>query len=1143
MGFARSDYSRPKPSQFMENKLLIALTRLAMRLMIIQILIAFTVFSSYATPANGQDALNRKVSITVNNTELKSVLEKVQAAVDAKFVFSPTIINVKTKLSFSVQDKTLAEFLQLIIKPLGINYRAVGNLIILFDAREMELTNKNATVITAPTEEKRIDRDISGVVLNEKKEPVVGASVFIQGTSIGTTTDASGKFRLSVPGNETVKLEISYVGYKTQTIEVNANTASVNVTMNTSAGGMDEVIVIGYGTQRKGDVTSAVASVKAENFIKGSVRDAGQLIQGKVAGLTVVNPSGDPTGSSQIILRGQSTLMGVNQNPLVLIDGVPGDLRMITPQDIESIDVLKDGSAAAIYGTRGTNGVIFITTKRASGNNKVSVDYGTFGSVQTIARKLDMSTAEDIRAQVAAGQRQNQLIDQGASTDWLKEITRTPFSQDHNLTIRGGNSTTNYLASLNYNNAQGMFLKSYNQLFSGRFDMNHSMFNNKLKINVNAFSSSRKLNGFNTGQYLQALRQNPTAPVKNPDGTWFQELTKFEYQSPVSDLMESDGQTNEVLTRFNGSLAYTPVKGLKLSALFSYSKWMQEYGYAETKQHVSTLRDNRNGYAREGGAGSIDRLTELTAEYSRSFSNHNLSLLGGYSYQENDYNNHNMENWDFPTDIFSWHNIALGRAISSGDFANLIRTARTETNLVGLFSRFTYNYDQKYLFMASIRREAASQLYGTNNKWGTFPAVSVGWRISRESFMDGQNIINDLKLRAGYGVTGSQPSTLFSGVALLRYRDFVYSYGTWIQTLEPSQNPNPDLKWEEKREMNIGLDFSLLNNRISGSIDVYNRQIHNLLYLFEVPSPPNLHPLTLANVGTLENKGLEISLNFVPVSKKDFQWNSTLNFSTNSNKLKSISNDIYQTSTDYIRVGAIFPPIQTFSHLLRVGGPVGDFYGYKVLDIGNDPADVANYGKWIYEGRDGKPVNYSSFGKSFEDKKVIGNGLPKYYLAWNNNFQYKNWDLAITQRGAFKFQVANLQRMMFENPTQAQYNLLKNAYDPVFGKTQLKAPVEFNSYYIENGDFWKIDNITLGYNVKNTGLKYIRSARFYIATLNTFIITGYKGIDPEVSLRNPTSNAQSGVVQVPTSGLDPGMDSPFKYPTTRSFSVGLNVSF
>ncbi|WP_114789122.1 SusC/RagA family TonB-linked outer membrane protein [Niabella yanshanensis] len=994
--------------------------------------------------------------------------------------------------------------------------------------------------------------DVRGVVRSEGGDLLRGVTVVIKNAradfTVSTQTDSLGIFRFSqLPAGEGYSFSISSVGFEPQELtgyqlKANAN-FTLSIKLKETGQSLNEVVVIGYGTQRKGDITSSVASVKAEDFIKGAVKDAGQLIQGKVAGLTVINPSGDPTGSTQLILRGQSTLMGVNQNPLVLIDGVPGDLRMITPQDIESVDVLKDGSAAAIYGTRGTNGVIFITTKRAGANNRTSVEYSTYAGIQKIARQLTMSTAADMRAQIESGQRKNELIDQGAATDWLKEITRTPVIQDHNLTIRGGNGVTNYLASLNYDNAQGLFLKSFNQIFSGRFDINHSMFDNKLKLNVNAFSSSRRLNGFNSNIYRQALMQNPTAPLKNEDGTWFQELTKFDYQSPVSDIMESDGETSESLSRYNGTISFLPVKGLKFSALFSYSKWMQKYGYAETKQHASTLRDGRNGYANDGGAQSIDRLTELTGEYTKSFNRHNLTALAGYSYQENDYTNHYMENWDFPTDIFSWHNIGLGRAISSGEFVGLIRNYKTETNLVGFFGRLSYNYDQRYLLMASLRREKASQLWGTRNPWGVFPAVSAGWRISREKFMQNQNVFDDLKLRVGYGVTGSQPSDLFRGVALLGYSGFVLSDGKWVQTIIPTQNANPDLKWEEKRETNIGLDFSMLKGRLSGSIDLYNRQIHNLLYLFEVPSPPNLYNRTLANVGTLENKGLEVLVNFTPVMRKNFQWNSMVNFSTNSNKLKSLSNDLYRTSTDYLRVGAIFPPIQTFSHLLRVGGSVGDFYGYKVVDIGNDPADAANYGQWIYEGRDGTPVKYADFAHAFEDKKVIGNGLPRYYLTWNNNLQYKSWDLGITQRGAFKFQVANLQRMMFENPTQAQYNLLKNAYDPVYGKAVLKSPVEFNSYYIENGDFWKIDNITLGYSIKTDKIKYIKSARIYIATLNTFIITGYKGIDPEVSLRNGTSSAQSGVLQVPTSGLDPGMDSPYKYPTTRTFSIGLNVNF
>jgi hypothetical protein len=386
---------------------------------------------------------------------------------------------------------------------------------------------------------------------------------------------------------------------------------------------------------------------------------------------------------------------------------------------------------------------------------------------------------------------------------------------------------------------------------------------------------------------------------------------------------------------------------------------------------------------------------------------------------------------------------------------------------------------------------------------------------------------------------------LFKAVGILDYGyGYVYSNGNWIKTLVPSSNPNPNLKWEEKRETDIGVDFSMLDNRVSGSIDYYNRQVHDLLSIFAVPSPPNLYNQTLANVGVMENKGVEVMLNFEAVKNKDVFWNTSVGFSTNTNKLVSLSNDIYQQSTDYLRVGAIFPPIQTFSHLLKVGGPVGDFYGYKVIDIGNDQTgDPGNYGQWVYEGADGQPVKYTDFGHSFEDKKVIGNGIPKYHLSWNNTFKFKNWDLSISQRGAFKFQVANLQRMVFENPTYVQYNVLKTAFDPVFGKTQLKSPLEFNSYYIENGDYWKIDNITLGYNFKSiTGITF-QSARIYASVLNAFIITGYKGIDPEVSLRNGVSTAQAGVVQTPTSGLDPGMDSPYKYPTTRTFTVGLNVTF
>jgi len=1076
-----------------------------------------------AASGYSQDA---KVTLNLKEVSIPHLFKAIEKKTTYRFAYSNDILPQTFLVTIAVKEAPVLAVLKSALENTGLKFDLIDDEVIV-----VSKTISGKAVIT-----------ITGRVTDESGYPLTGVSVYVKGAgSIGTVTNEKGVFRLETPQDATT-LIFSSIGMETTEVPIRGRT-EINVTLKKTISQQQEIVVIGYGTQKKGDVTGSVATVKSENFIKGSVVDAGQLIQGKIAGLAVISPNGDPTGSSQILLRGQTTLMGANQNPLVLIDGIPGDMRTVSTQDIESIDVLKDGSAAAIYGTRGTNGVILITTKRASASNRSDVEYSAYVGTQTIARKLNLSTAADFRAQMAAGYRKTEMPDYGASTDWFKEISRKPLIQSHNLTFRNGNSTTNYLISLNYNNAEGMFRKSYNQVFSGRADFNHSMFNNKVKINVNLFSSSRKYNGFNTNIYRQSALQNPTAPVKNPDGTWFQELTKFDYENPVSDLMESDGLSNELNSRYKGAIIYTPLAGLKLSAVFSYGKKTIDTGYAETKQHVSTLRDGKNGYARIAGDQSTDRLVELTAEYAKSVGKHNFMVLGGYSYQENDYRSHSTENWDFPTDRFGWDDIGLGRAISSGDYVNLIKSYRSTTNLVGFFGRVTYNYDQKYLLMASVRREEANQLWGVKSPWGTFPAVSVGWRISKESFMRDQKLFNDLKLRAGYGVTGSQPTELFHGVALIGYGGFVLSNGNWIQTLTPTQNANPALKWEEKRETNVGLDFSLLDSRISGSVDYYNRQIHNLLFLYDVPSPPNLFNQTLANVGTMENKGVEVMLNFVPIRSKDFEWNTSVSYSTNTNKLISLSNDLYKTSTNYLQVGAIFPPIQTFSHLLKVGGPVGDFYGFKVTDIGNDPSDAANYGQWVYEGSDGKPVKYSDLTHSFGDKRVIGNGLPKYYAGWNNNFRYKKWDLSITQRGAFKFQVANLQRMMLENPTQIQYNVLKSAFDKVYGKTQLKSPLEFNSYYIENGDYWKIDNITLGYSFNQTGIKYIHSARFYAAVLNAFILTGYKGIDPEVSLRNGTSYAQSGVAQTPTSGLDPGIDGPWKYPTTRTFSLGLNVTF
>lgn len=935
---------------------------------------------------------------------------------------------------------------------------------------------------------------------------------------MGTITDFDGNFMLDVPAKSV--LVISYIGYVTQEVPT-AGKNSLEIVLKEDTKTLDEVVVIGYGTQRKGDVTSSVASVKADNFVKGAVKDVGQLIQGKVAGLAITNPNGDPTGSTQIRLRGTNTIGGANTAPLVLIDGIPGELGTVAPEDVESVDVLKDGSAAAIYGTRGTNGVILITTKQAKGVDINQVEYNGYVSTSLIAKKLDMLNADEFRTLYPDQ-------DHGADTDWIDEISRTPVSHVHNLSLMGGNSKTNYIANLNYASRQGIMKKSDFESFQGRIEVTHRMFDDKLKLKFGLFGKKNQMESTTNGGsfrgwvYGQATRRNPTDPVRNEDGTWNENVSKFEYENPLALLYEAEGNVKKTQLRYNGNIVYNPIKDLTLSAVFSYIRDNMNRGYGETLNHISALRDGLAGWSSVGAYTKMEKLMELTAQYSKEIGAHKFTVLGGYSYNETDFEELWIDNYGFQDDYFGgWHNIGIGSALKDGK-AN-IGSKKTPTNLIGFFGRATYSFKNRYLLMGALRYEGASQLWGTDNAWGLFPSVSVGWRITEEAFMKNQKIFDDLKLRVGYGVTGSQPKNPFLGVAMLKYGSYAFVNGNWIQTIVPASNPNPDLKWEEKKETNIGLDFVSWGGRLSGSIDYYNRDVDGLIYEYGVPTPPNLYNKTMANGGTMRNRGVEVLVTVVPVQNKDFEWSTTGTFSLNSNKLISLSGSIFKSDYDYFNTGTVEYSGQVAdSHRVQVGESIGNFYGFKVVDVDSE-------GRWIYEDRNGELVNYKDFTHAPEDKHVIGNGLPKWYAGWNNTLRYKNFDLNVTMRGAFGFQIINGGRMNYENVKNSRFeNRLKSVNDLVFGKHTLSSEVEpeFNSYYVENGDYWKIDNITLGYSFGQVG-KYIKSLRVYGSVLNALTITGYKGIDPEVS----------------TDGLTPGYDTRDRYPSVRSFTFGVNVKF
>lgn len=960
---------------------------------------------------------------------------------------------------------------------------------------------------------------VRGKVTDASGSPLENATVqSVKGNSSAVTT-ADGSFSITLP--EPGKIRVSMVGYANKEVSVSAGGGELTIQLESSSKTLDDIVVIGYGTQRKGEVTSAVASVKSDEFVKGFARDPAQLIQGKVAGLAVVTPSGNPNDNTQISLRGITTLTS-STSPLVLIDGIPGNLNTVAPEDIESIDVLKDGSAAAIYGTRGTNGVILITTRKKRGNMPASLSYDGYVSVQTIARKMEFLTAADYRRLIASGDLPANK-DLGGSTDWLDVVTRTPVSHTHNLTYQGGNAQTNYTASLNYRSWEGLFKRSDNQQLIGRIDINHSMLDGKLKFNLNAITRSRKY--FNSPNwnyiYRQAIIRNPTDSVFDYRGQYKEDPNGYFYDNPLRPINETQGENRVNELRLNGNVVFTPIKDLNIKLLVSGNKTNELSGYYETFNHRASVVNGRTGYASRVTRFERDNLMEFTTDYSKSIRDHRFTILGGYSYQYVSAEGFNANNSNFPYDAFTYHNLESGNSLYFPQTGPMgMDSYKNDYKLIGFFGRLNYSWNDKYMLMASLRREGSSK-FGRNYQWGNFPAISAGWRISKEGFMDNVSFINDLKLRAGFGVTGTVPTDPYRSLATLEYGTrFLYN-GVWIQQIAPSQNTNEDLRWEKKEETNIGLDFAVLDSRISGSVDVYQRDTRDMLYNFQVPVPPYLFSSILTNVGHMRNRGVEVLLNFVPVRKQDIEWNTNITYASNKNTLVSVSNDQFQVTNNFITPGGhTGEPIQEYTHRIYIGGPIGDFYGYKSIDIDEN-------GKWIIQGADGKPKPMAQ--STPADKMVLGNGIPKHIVGWNHNFRYKRFDLNVTMRGAFEYQILNFQRLYYENPKITNYNMLKSAFDKVYGKTRLTNDLAYVSYYLENGDHWKIDNVTIGYNMNVSKSKYFKNARVYVSGLNMLVITKYKGIDPEVN-------------RIPTSDAAPGNDLRDKYPTTRTFTLGVNLT-
>lgn len=960
---------------------------------------------------------------------------------------------------------------------------------------------------------------ISGKVVDSKGESIIGANIMEKGTSNGTITDFDGNFSLNVSAKSV--LQISYIGYKTQEIPVSQLKAGAVITLKEDTEVMDEVVVIGYGTQRKGDVTSAIASVKAEDFTVGKVGDAADLIKGKVAGLSIAKGSGDPNATSAIRLRGVISVNG-STTPLILIDGVEGDLSTVAPENIEAIDVLKDASAAAIYGTRGANGVILITTKTGKREAHTTASYSGYVSASQFGKKLDFMTAEDVRAG------KTNFTDKGYDTDWLDAISRTGFTHNHNFNISGGTKQTTYSADFTYRKEDGVIMNTYAEDIRMRFDVSHWMLNDMLKVNLNMVKKWHKNSATNataTDQsniYRQAIARNPTAPIYNEDGSYNEDFGVNYYYNPVGMLEERLGNYTYEETRAAGNITFEPIKGWQTNLMLATSRFgAHDKGY-NTSDYYGNQLNQWTGYAYHTNSESFQNNLELTSKYDLNVGKHRMNAMVGYSYQYYKYEQNYANNYNFPTDFFQWNNLGIGQALKEGKAG--MGSSASENTLIGFFARVSYAYDNRYNLLVSVRREGSSK-FGDNNKWGTFPSASLGWTISNEEFMKGITWLNNLKLRAGFGITGVIPNNPYESLTKYTYgSSYYYSDGKWLPGLSVSSNPNPDLRWEKSTEFNVGLDWSVLDDRLGGSIDLYNKKTTDLLFLYTVPTPPNLYNQTLANAGSVRNQGIEVAVNAVPVRTKDFEWKTVVTVSANKNKLLSLSNDMYE-SNSFKDSGGLGEPINISTHRMEEGRALGEFYGLKSIGVSEN-------GLFLIEKPDGEVVEFSNDQlKNDEYRQYLGSGLPKVYLGWTNNLSYKNWDLSMQFTSQLGFKILNEPRAFYENNSIA-YNRLKSVEEaPYGGQYTLSSsqPQTFVSYYLEDGDFLKLTNLTIGYTfpIKKNN-KYIKGVRAYLSGDNLFCITGYSGLDPELSNWYPTSA---------------GIDARDKYPSIRSFTFGLNLTF
>lgn len=979
----------------------------------------------------------------------------------------------------------------------------VCTLTFLLGLSAFSVANANPADVQA-VQQNRIE--IKGRVVDSFNDPLVGVSIQVKGSTTGTITDLDGNY--TVQANEGSTLVFSYIGFTPQEVQV-TNQRTINITLLEDAQALDEVVVVGYGSTVKRDLTTAVTSVRSENFLQGAANNPLQMVNGKVAGLTVsgesaADPNADP---NRVQVRGAASLKSGNQ-PLIVIDGMPGgDMRTLSQQDIESITVLKDGSAAAIYGSRGANGVILIQTKQGK-SGKVSITYDSYLEHDFVADKPDILSAEEFLGK-------NIDVDRGSRTNWYDElINKNNFGQNHSLSLSGGSETTIFRLSTNFRTKEGIDIGTNRKEGGVRANFKQIAFNGMVEVTGNMAFRVVDEDYTEGGSFKQAVELNPTWGVDEMDAF----RNSFDTYNPVKNITERDRGARKEYSTVDFTVKWNIWKTLNTEIkLGRQGINIQEREYY-TSNHRESLRNNYAGKAKAKSEQKVDYVFEWLGNYAFDIDRHSFKVMGGYSYQEYVGQWFHAENMDFASDAYKW-NYLQGGAYNKAVAGRLgMESEKKKNKTIAFLGRVNYDFDNLVLFTGSLRYEGNTK-FGENHKWGTFPAASAALRLSRLSFLQDAEVVDDLKVRFSYGETGRSGFPEYT--SLTKYGGYGQNMnyaGQWVQGYGPSNNPNLNLSWEKQISYNLGIDYSLFDSRLSGSIDLFMRDGKDIIGEYNVPMPPYLHDKIWTNVATTTDKGFEFQASLDVVRSKDFNYTTDLTFSYTKTKLKSFSNDKFELG--YMDGDGLPSPGNPGpAQRLEDGVEIGSYYLFRYAGV-DDDGNILVY-------KDGVKGNETVRGDqaSNNDRTYIGNGVPKWNLSWGNTFTYKQFDLSFFMRGKFDYEILNMHQMYYGLQGVSGINKLKSAFNE---NAHIKGSKVACDYFLESGDYLKMENITLGWRPKlNT--QWVSSLRLYASVRNVFTITKYSVMDP--------ANVQN------QDGLWPGRSGLDLYPTARNFTFGVQITY